>query len=114
MINVLNLLMDKLFGLAIRFERTKPRLLIGGPFKTYKMDIRDGLTFSMRLDRRQSLDWAYETGKFDETTLEFIKRNIKPLTWFVDVGANQGFFSLSAKKMSLSIPKGAVTIFFAP
>jgi predicted RNA methylase len=51
----------------------------------------------MELDRRESLDWSYESGKFDDLTLSFIRQNLAPLTWFIDVGANQGLFSIMAQ-----------------
>jgi FkbM family methyltransferase len=50
----------------------------------------------MILDSRESLDWTYELEKFDWHTIKFIRKHLSANTWFVDIGANQGLFSLIA------------------
>ncbi len=52
------------------------------------------LGFSLRLDLGESLDNNYRTERFDFTTIDFIKENFNHEEgWFVDLGANQGFFT---------------------
>lgn len=89
-------MLKSIFGLSLNFERTRPRLIIGSPFKQLRLPVTEDLQITMELDRRESLDWSYESGKFDDLSLSFIRANISPQTWFIDVGANQGLFSIAA------------------
>jgi FkbM family methyltransferase len=54
----------------------------------------DSIQVKMRLDLSESLDGSYAQGFVDENIISFMRDNLSNDSVFVDVGANQGFFSL--------------------
>ena len=52
----------------------------------------------MRLDLSESLDGSYAQESVDSRCIDFIKNNLKDDDVFVDIGANQGFYTLLVRK----------------
>ena len=52
----------------------------------------------MRLDLSESLDVSYASGSVDELNIAFMKQTLNNHSVFIDVGANQGFYSLYVLK----------------
>lgn len=52
----------------------------------------------MEIDITQSLDMEYACGKYDTEELSFLENNSQNGEWFVDIGANMGFYSLFIAK----------------
>lgn len=87
-----------LFGIDLEFKKIDPfhiKKLFNTirPFRKVKIP---GLDLIMVLDHRESLDMSYKIGKLDFDVLDFISKNSSRDSHFVDVGSNQGLFSLFA------------------
>jgi FkbM family methyltransferase len=52
----------------------------------------------MHLDMSESLDLCYASGSVDEVNIAFMKQTLNNNSVFVDVGANQGFYTLFVMK----------------
>lgn len=50
--------------------------------------------FKMHLDLSQELDFDYAGGNYDKEEIEFLLQAYEDDSWFLDIGANQGFYSL--------------------
>lgn len=64
--------------------------------------------FKMHLDLRQELDFDYAEGNYDKEEIEFLLQAYENDSWFLDIGANQGFYSLFYAKR---IPQSRIVAF---
>jgi len=65
--------------------------LLPGSMRTILLDV-DGL--KMHLDLTQNLDLEYAQGLYDKEELNFLLSLYEEGSYFLDIGANQGFYSL--------------------
>jgi FkbM family methyltransferase len=52
----------------------------------------------LEIDTAQNLDMQYAYGIYDADELNFLEANYKQGEWFIDIGANMGFYSLYLSK----------------
>ena len=76
-------------GWTFEIFRTRPN-------KKWKTTYVEAISGFMHLDLSESLDGTYAQGIVDELCVDYLKANIKAESVFIDVGANQGFYSLLA------------------
>lgn len=75
--------------------QTKPR--VGGDLtETFVPSV--GLT--MALDLAESLDACYAMNVVDDVCIDFVRRHLQHIEYFVDVGANQGLYTCVVLKES--------------
>ena len=78
-------------GWSFEIVRTRPQ-------KKWKTAYIPSIKVFMRLDLSESLDISYASGSVDELNIAFMNSVLNNDSVFVDVGANQGFYSLFVLK----------------
>ncbi len=70
------------------------RLLVPMSPRPLRRVVADPYGFRLNLDLAQLLDFEYALGTFDWMELEFLLSAMEDESHFIDIGANQGFYSL--------------------